>query len=173
MSSRGPGPRFSWDKTVACRALTNGKNRGTLKRRWTAPKRRAVTAAGTRTNGSDELGWRSVRPRHPSPTTATVCMESRPRPRSTPSRVSRAASRLPWIQRLQRPHTPFPRISRQGQRTDKHVPALRGSRAQPASRVVSAASPAHRAPIQCARKTAKSRAPRHIASHSPGPLEGA
>ena len=53
------------------------------------------------------------------------------------------------------------------------MPALWSSRKQAASHAVSAASPAYRAPPQCARKAAKIRDPRHAASRSPGPLEGA
>ena len=68
---------------------------------------------------------------------------------------------------------PYIRVSRQGQRKAHTYAILWCCRKQPADHAVSAASPAHRASPQCVRKTAKSRAPRHIASHSPGPLEGA
>ena len=103
--------------------------------------------------------------KQPTPATASQCNDAirAPGPPSGPLGPNACSA----------PIRHFLRISRQGQRTDKHVPTLRGSRAQPANHAVSAASPAHRAPIQCVRKTAKSRAPRHSASCSPGPLEGA
>ena len=97
----------------------------------------------------------------------------RPRRNKTKPSAPRAADRLPWPQRLQRPNRPFssylpPRAAR---RQDHTHPMVLPRWA--ASHAVSAVSPAHRPPQQCARKTAKIRAPRHFASHSPGPLEGA